>query len=147
MRMEPLRTLLAVDAGLACGMACWTCERELLWHESRHFSSVGVLRRAISSFVRRCPNLTWVVVEGGRSRALPWEHAAEKCGATFWLIAPEEWRYDLFAPRDRRPGSDFKKLAQTRAGALLGSGQSLDHNSAEAILFGRWALDRVQDRL
>jgi hypothetical protein len=143
MSSEPLRTLLAVDAGLACGMACWTLDGELLWHESRHFPSLGVLRRATASFVARCPDLAWLVVEGGGPRALPWQQAATRHDAGFLLIAAEEWRYDLFSARERRPGTDFKKLARIRAGALLGTGERLDHNAAEAVLFGRWALDKL----
>lgn len=61
-----------------------------------------------------------------------------------WVVAAEDWRRELLRPSEQRPGSDFKGTAQRLAGEMLQSGRPLDHNAAEAVLLGYWALGKLR---
>lgn len=144
--MESVRLgLLAVDLGLRTGLALFDTEGRLSRYGSRHFGSLGQLRRAAASILGDHPDLTVLAMEGGGNVAVPWRQAAERRGLQVVQVHAEQWRTRLLLPRDRRTGDRAKKQADRVARRIIGwSGAprptSLRHDAAEAILVGFWTV-------
>ena len=140
-------TLLAVDLGLAAGLACFRIDDgALLWFRSQQFGTMTRLKRAIPRVLDDCPSLGRVVVEGDRHLGDLWRKAAEKRGARVSWVAPETWRASLMFARDRRHGSDAKERALELALDIIEARGAkrprtpLVDDVAEAICIGAWAL-------
>jgi hypothetical protein len=147
--MSTERTLLAIDLGLAAGLACFRVDDRavprLVWFRSQQFGTITRLKRAIPRVLDECPNLARVVVEGDRHLGELWQKAAEKRGAVVERVAPEVWREALMYARDRRHGRDAKARATELALEII-----IEHGAkrprtplvddvAEAICIGAWA--------
>lgn len=147
----PTRTLLAIDLGLAAGLACFHLSdpahgrARLAWFRSQQFGTITRLKRAIPRVLDECPNLARVVVEGDRHLGDLWQKAAEKRGAVVQRVSPEVWREALMYARDRRHGKDAKAKATELALELIEEHGAkrpktpLVDDVAEAICIGAWA--------
>lgn len=144
-------TTLAVDLGLRTGFAVYGPDdggrTVLRRYWSAHVGSRSVLKRAAASVVRDVPGLATIVVEGDRAMAELWAQAGQRVGATCRRVAPEEWRTDLFWPRERTPSATAKKVARDKAKQVVdwsrrnGDGPpavkgTLRTDAADAILIG-----------
>lgn len=70
-------SLLAVDAGLRCGLALFDlASGQLRWFRSHNFGSAPRLRRAAASLIKETPDVVACVIEGGGMIADPWIKAA-----------------------------------------------------------------------
>ncbi|MFN8607632.1 MAG: hypothetical protein U0931_08880 [Vulcanimicrobiota bacterium] len=128
-------SILAIDAGLACGLACHS-QGKILWYESRNFAQLGDLKRAVPAFVERCPELGLIIIEGAGRRARAWLEEARKREIPYRVVSAEDWRPFFFNPSEVQ---DFKGKARQKAGQLLQTGRPINHNAAEAILLAWWA--------
>ncbi len=109
------------------------------------------LKQALPKIVDDAGALGWIVAEGDRHLAAIWERQAHRVGATLVWTSAEEWRAELFLPRERA-GTSFAKAAKGAADVLARkiiawSGAprptSLKHDDAEAICIGLWGALRV----
>ena len=140
-------TLLAVDLGLAAGLACFRIDDgALLWFRSQQFGTVTRLKRAIPRVLDECPGLARVVVEGDQHLGDLWRKAAQKRGAVVSWVAPETWRAAMMYARERRHGKDAKHKAIELAKDIIEAHGGkrprtpLVDDVAEAICIGAWAL-------
>ncbi|RMD82037.1 MAG: hypothetical protein D6820_04290 [Lentisphaerae bacterium] len=136
--------LLAVDAGLRCGLAGYGPEGQLQYYASRHFRNKSVMKKAIFHMLNEFNQLQYLVVEGAGDYALAWEHEAQRRGLTFQWISAETWRKAILLQRERRTGKKAKHHADALAREIIrqhGAKRptSLRHDVAEAILIGYWA--------
>jgi len=141
----PTARLLAVDVGLAAGLAWYDGEGRLLAYCSRHFANRTALRQAAFSLLAEAPALTDLALEGGGPLGEIWARAAERRGLAVHRTIPEVWRPLLLYPREMRTGELAKRHADTLARAVITwSGAprptSLRTDAAEAILVGLWAV-------
>lgn len=145
---EPI-ALLAVDAGVRCGLAGFGADGRLRWLRSSNFGARGRLRAAVPSLLRR---VDWLVIEGGGPTADVWLRTARKRGIERVQLAAEDWRRALLLPREQRSGAQAKATAIELARALcdhdgISRPTSLTHDAAEAALAGlvgaQWAGLRV----
>lgn len=141
--------LLAVDAGLRCGLAFYSQTDTLTWYRSSNFGSLSRLRQAVYTILRELPDNTVVVLEGGGQIADIWESASRRRGFEFIKISAEKWRALLMFPKQKRTGSEAKRTADTIARRVIkwaGAPKptSLRHDAAEAILIGLWAIKELR---
>lgn len=140
--MKPIK-ILAIDLGLKTGFALFNQHGRLQECFSSHFASRKVLKKAVYQILKKYPDLTHLVIEGGGDLAPPWQREADKRGVSVVFISAEEWRQDLLFQKERRSGKSAKQHADTLARAIIAwSGSkkpaSLRHDCAEAILAGFW---------
>lgn len=139
-------SLLAVDAGLRCGLALFDLTTgRLRWFRSHNFGSAPRLRRASVALINEIPDLVACVIEGGGMIADPWIKALAFRRIECHQISAEKWRAGMLLSRQRRSGLDAKKAALTSARNSIAQAsdkraKSLTDDTAEAILIGEWAL-------
>ncbi|MCB9526037.1 MAG: hypothetical protein H6702_22060 [Myxococcales bacterium] len=135
--------LLAVDAGLRCGLAWFDGAGRLTRYRSTHFPR----RRDLAGAAwRLLADASHLALEGGGGPADPWLKAAERRGIPALQIGAEAWRTALLLDREQRSGGQAKAAADPLARAVIAwSGlprpTSLRHDAAEAILLGWWAVN------
>lgn len=136
-------TLLAVDAGVRCGLAWYGGDGRLRRYHAQNFGDRRRLRRAIPNLLRGVDQL---YVEGGGTCADPWFRAAERFDIPWRGVGAEAWRATMLLQREQRSGAVAKRNADTHARAIITwSGApkprgALRHDAAEAIVFGLWAV-------
>jgi hypothetical protein len=142
-------SLLAVDAGLRCGLALFDLSTGTLrWFRSHNFGSVPRLRRASASLINEIPDLVACVIEGGGMIADPWMKTLAFRRIEYHQISAEQWRPSMLLSRERRNGADAKKAALSSARHSIANAadkraKSLTDDTAEAIMIGEWALLNV----
>jgi hypothetical protein len=134
--------LLAVDLGLHTGLALYGPDGRLRWYRSRHFGSVGALRRAAPHLL---DGVSHLVVEGGGTLAGAWQDAAMVRGVELRWVHASTWREAFLYPREHRTGLVAKRNAdglarQVIAWSGIRKASSLSHDAAEAILIGLWGV-------
>lgn len=142
--------LLAVDLGLNTGWSVWNEEGRLLRFESRRFSSRSKMRIGIPTILRSLPEPSHIVAEGDSRIAKLWFGFYKDCSTE--LVQAQDWRPDVFAPRERRNGAMAKSNAIELAGEVIrydrvGRAGDLNHDTAEAILLGYWWVKQTGWRL
>lgn len=156
--------LLAVDAGLRTGIACFDAQGRLLWCRSHHLADMTRLKRWMRGELAMLPALEYVVVEGGGDVAKAWEtevqRQAKRIGRSgkigFMLVRAEEWREALLHPRERVAGQTAKATALVLARKVAawsmeagggGVGKrpvALRHDAAEAVMTGFYAVWKLE---
>ncbi len=150
--------LLAVDLGVATGLALYDRCGKLRWYRSQNYGNMARLRRAIHGLVGSIPDLEFVLVEGGGDIADLWEREASRRGVAVRRVSAETWRRQMLYPREQRSGMEAKNRSKDLARKVIEwSGirllKSLRHHTAEAILIGLWGtlqlgwLDRLPQGL
>lgn len=137
--------LLAVDTGLKTGLALFNGKGRLVWYRSQHYPSAGLLKKAVYGIFKESPEISRLVIEGGGPLADIWIRQAAKHQVSILQISAETWRAKLLFQREQRTGSQAKIHADKLARAVIdwsGAKQptSLQHDAAEAILAGFWAV-------
>lgn len=135
---DPPIALLAVDAGVRCGLAGFGPDGRLRWLRSSNFGALGRLRVAVPGLLR---GVEWLVIEGGGPPADVWLRTARKRGIHRVQLSAEDWRRELLLPREQRSGAQAKAHAIELARALCehdGAARptSVRHDAAEAALAG-----------
>ncbi len=138
-------TLLAVDLGLRTGFALYGDPGCLLRFGSSHFPTRSALRSAAHALISQAGDLRWLVAEGPQDLARSWMREAHRRGARTLLVSAEDWRPALLLPRERRSGREAKARAESLARDLIRASNlpcptPPDHDAAEAILLGAWAI-------
>lgn len=137
--------LLAVDLGIRTGFALYNAEGDLLWYRSRNYGNKQRLRRDIQNMLSQIPSLTHVILEGGGDIARIWMKECRLRNITFRQIYAEEWRTDLFDPKEVRTGEQAKLNAIHLAKEIINKcngpkSTSMLDDAAEAILIGYWGI-------
>ena len=140
--------LLSVDLGIKTGLALFDKKGELLWCRSHNFGDAQRLKRAAHNILEELPGLRYLVIEGGGRLAELWKKEADKRGITVIETTAEAWRSEFFTSKKQRNAKTAKASAVKLATELLkdtGSAykKNLNHNTAEAILTGIWAIRLV----
>ncbi len=140
-----MKSLLAVDLGVRTGFALYDSEGKLLWYRSRNYGNKHRLRGDIQNMLSQIPSLSQVILEGGGEIARIWLKECQRRGIGFLQIYAEEWRKDLFDPKDVRTGEQSKQSALNLARTVISrcngpKPTSLVDDAAEAILIGYWGL-------
>ncbi|MCA9775914.1 MAG: hypothetical protein KC800_04325 [Candidatus Eremiobacteraeota bacterium] len=135
--------LLAVDLGLKTAWSVWDGQGRLVSHDRRRFPNRTKMKSGIWSIVRDISDVEVVVAEGDPRIAKIW-FACNREWETE-LVQAVDWRPDLLPSRMRRTGSIAKDNAvemATRVAQTDGCGPTklLNHDVAEAILLGYWAV-------
>jgi hypothetical protein len=150
--------LLAVDLGLACGLAWYDDAGVLVAYRSQSFKNITALKASVLAIIDERP-VQHLVVEGDRHLGEIWLKAASKRGATGRVVHADVWRGTLLLAREQERGVDAKATAQRLALQLIQASPAknpktpLMHDVAEAILIGLWGclqlhwIDRVDDAL
>lgn len=130
--------LLAVDAGVRCGLAGFGPDGRLRWLRSTNFGALGRMRMAVPRLLR---DVDWLVIEGGGPTADVWLRTARKRGIGLIRLSAEDWRRVLLLPREQRSGTQAKAHAIELARALcdhdgISRPTSMRHDAAEAALAG-----------
>ncbi|MDX9721984.1 MAG: hypothetical protein RBU37_14650 [Myxococcota bacterium] len=136
--------LVAVDLGLRVGVAAFEQPGELLWAMTQHLSKRKQMERLAWAVFRRCGAVRHVVVEGDPRLGVIWERLAQREGASYLCVSAELWRPAMLLERERRSGSQAKRVAERMANALSRGPDKLSHDAAEAVLLGLWACAQVQ---
>jgi hypothetical protein len=140
-----MSTLLAVDLGVRTGFALYNSQGELLWYRSRNYGNKQRLRSDIQNMLSQIPSLSYVILEGGGDIARIWLKECRIRNISFRQIYAEEWRKDLFDPREVRTGEQAKQSAIQLAKKIISKcngpkSTSMMDDAAEAILVGYWGL-------
>lgn len=136
--------LLAVDLGLRTAWALYDRQGRLVRFESRHFGTRTRFRSGVPSVIRTLPQeIEAIVAEGDARLARIW--FACRAGWDTEVVYAEKWRADIFWQRQRRSGPEAKEAALELAARVIkedgrGWATSLNDDTAEAILLGRWAV-------
>ena len=135
--------LLAVDLGLNTAWSLWDSEGVLCRFESRHFANRAKLRAGVPTILRSLGEPEVIVAEGDSRIAKVWFGFYKGCDTE--LVQATDWRPDLLPPRDRRSGTAAKERAIELAAEIIktdrvGHAHNLNHDTAEAILLGYWAV-------
>ncbi len=143
-----MSSLLAVDLGLKTGLACYGLNGRLQWYRSRHFGTVGQLRRGARGLLGDLPDLEVLVLEGGGPVADAWQREAGRRQLSVRRISAEVWRGTLLYPREHRDRPKAKHSAEDLARRVIAWSEapkptSLRHDAAEAILIGLWGVLEV----
>jgi hypothetical protein len=143
-----MASLLAVDLGLRTGLALYGPDARLVWYRSQHYATRTTLQRGVHGLLDACPDVSHIVLEGGRPIADIWLRDAQRRGILVRQIAAEDWRGRFFDPKDRRGRDRSKLTAEVLARRIIEwSGAprptSLRHDAAEAILIGLWGVLEV----
>ncbi len=147
---EHMGMLLAVDLGIRTGFALYNTEGELLWYRSRNYGNKQRLRRDIQNMFSQIPSLSHVILEGGGDIARIWLKECRQRNISFKQIYAEEWRRDLFDPKEIRTGQQAKLKAIHLAREIISkcngpNATSMLDDAAEAILIGYWSLIKEVD--
>lgn len=134
-----------MDVGVRCGFALYDRQGLLRGTWSRNLGHRSRLKPAVSAFLRELPELTHLVLEGGRNLGLTWEREGTRRGLQVVTISAETWRGRLLIPRERRSGKQAKRTAEklareTMRWAGLSPPSSFTTDLAEAVLIGLWAV-------
>lgn len=145
---EPPPTLLAVDLGLRSGIALYGANGRLRWYRSHNFGSNSRLRRGVYTILNEIDDLQYLALEGSGRYAAIWRKEAERRAIHVLQLSAETWRPDLLLEREQRSGDIAKATAERLARQIIRwSGvpipSTLDHNAAEAILVGLWAVLQI----
>lgn len=140
---ESYGRLLAVDLGLKTAWSLWNSEGQLLSYESRRFSNKTKMKSGVWSILREISGIEVLVAEGDARLAKIW-FACDKEWETE-LVQATDWRPDILPSRLRRSGSGAKASAVEMATLIArhdgcGPTKLLNHDIAEAILLGYWAV-------
>lgn len=140
--------LLAVDLGLHSGLALYQQDGPLQWHRSHNFGNRSRMRRGVYTILNEIPALHYLVMEGSGPYATIWRKEAERRDLHVIQVSAEAWRPDLLLERQQRSGSIAKQTADRLARAVIAwsalpGPATLDHNAAEAILIGLWAMLKI----
>ncbi len=144
-------TLLAIDAGITCGFAFFCLDsHQLLRYRSHNYGNLVRLRRAATAFLADEPTVRAIILEGGGTIADVWVKPARHRTIPIQLISAEQWRVDALLPRDQRRGYIAKKAAIVSARNQINDHatkrtKALRDDTAEAILVGEWALERIAE--
>lgn len=147
--VEPVGSrLLAVDVGLATGLALYGADGRLLAYRSQHFGSAEALKRAVGRILAETADLAWLVIEGGGSLAEIWVREARRRMLAVQRVPAERWRARLLLRRQQRSGPQAKHSADGLARRVIEWSEaprptSLRHDAAEAILIGLWGVLEV----
>jgi hypothetical protein len=141
--------LLAIDVGIKTGMALFNPEGTLLWYRSRNYGNKQRLKQDIQNFFDHSPALSMVILEGGGDLAQLWKKECRRRSVPCRQIYAEEWRKDLFDPKEIRTGEQAKKEAIQLAREVIDRCRgpkptSMIDDAAEAILVGYWGLSQVR---
>ena len=135
--------LLAIDLGLKTAWSVWDVEGRLSAYGSRHFPNKGKLKSGVWSIVRSLGPIQIAVAEGDGRLAKVWF----SCGRDWEteLVQAPDWREEVFPRRLRRSGSEAKENAIHLAREIAKMDGCkptgpLNHDVAEAILLGYWAV-------
>ncbi|MBP6978736.1 MAG: hypothetical protein PHD61_11635 [Bacteroidales bacterium] len=140
-----MQCLLAVDLGVRTGFALYDSDGKLLWYRSRNYGNKYRLRGDIQNMLSQIPFLSVVILEGGGDIARIWLKECQRRNLKFIQIYAEDWRKDLFNPKDFRTGEQAKLSAIRLAKKIISqcSGPkptSMLDDAAEAILIGYWGV-------
>lgn len=143
--------LLAVDAGLRSGLAWFAEDGRVLGYRSTNFGSLHRLKKAVPGILAEFPSLEYLVVEGPRPFDHIWTKIGEKKDLYCRVVPVDTWRKAVLSPGEQRSGCKAKLSAQEKAreiirqaGAALPT--SLNHDAAEAVLIGLWAVGVYLER-
>jgi hypothetical protein len=140
----PSGTLVAVDLGYKTGLAVYAADGRLQAYRSQNYGTRERLKRGAASALDAVSDLRWLAVEGDAALGRVWGRAAERRGAVWTAVAPEQWRAVLLHPHERRTGASAKQHADRLARMVIDWSDApkptaLRHDAAEAILAGLWA--------
>jgi hypothetical protein len=140
----PFGTLVAVDLGYKTGLAVYAGDGRLQSYRSQNYGTRERLKRGAVSALDALPDLRWLAVEGDAALGRVWGRVAERRGARWTTVAPEQWRAALLHPHERRTGAAAKHHADRLARMVIDWSAAprptaLRHDTAEAILAGLWA--------
>ena len=143
-----MQSLLAVDLGLRTGLALYGRDGRLRWYRSRNFGTATRLRRAVHGLLDELEDLSWLIIEGGGPLAEIWEREARRRHISIRRIGAEDWRNDLFYPRQQKNGPQPKNAAKALARRVIEWSEiprptSLRHDAAEAVLIGLWGALKI----
>lgn len=135
--------LLAVDLGLNTAWSVWDAEGHLCRFESRRFPNRTKLKSGVPTILRSLPEIEVIVAEGDSRLAKVWFGFRKDWERE--LVQAQQWRPDVLHLRERRSGSAAKERATELATELIksdrvGHAGKLNHDTAEAILLGYWAV-------
>lgn len=135
--------LLAVDLGLRTAWSLWDIEGHLAGFGSRHFPNRSKFKAGVPTILRGFPEIEVVVAEGDARLAKVW-FGYRKDWETE-LVQAHQWRKDTLNESCRRSGNEAKSKAIEMARALIrqeraGPALQPNHDTAEAILLGYWAV-------
>lgn len=135
--------LLAVDLGLSTAWSVWNSHGQLVDFQSRRFATRTKFKAGVGSILRRLKGIEVVVAEGDARLAKTW-FGFKKTWETE-LVQAQDWRPSLLHKRDRTSGTKAKERAIRLAGDIIRADQcgrpdNLNHDTAEAILLGYWAV-------
>lgn len=140
-----MSSLLAVDLGVRTGFALYNPDGNLEWYRSRNYGNRQRLRRDIQNMLSQIPSLSYVILEGGGDIARIWLKECRLRNITFRQIYAEDWRKDLFDPKEVRTGEQAKLNAIQLAKKVIDQckgpkSTSMLDDAAEAILIGYWGI-------
>jgi hypothetical protein len=140
-----MQYMLAVDLGVKTGLALFTTEGQLIWYRSRNYGNKQRLKQDIQNFFDHTPAISLVILEGGGDLAQLWKKECRRRAVSCRQIYAEEWRKDLFDPKEYRTGEEAKKQALKQAREVIDhcngpKPTSMIDDAAEAILIGYWTL-------
>ena len=140
-----MSSLLAVDLGVRTGFALYNPNGNLEWYRSRNYGNRQRLRRDIQNMLSQIPSLSFVILEGGGDIARFWLKECRLRNITFRQIYAEDWRRDLFDPKEVRTGEQAKLNAIQLAKKVIDQcngpkSTSMLDDAAEAILIGYWGM-------
>ncbi len=140
--------LLSVDLGVRTGLALFDEEGHLLWCRSHNFGDINRLKRAVQNILNELPELKYLVLEGGGRLAEVWKKEAGRRALNVIEVSAEMWRKEFFSQKKQKDSRTAKASAVKLARELLKGTQfaykkDLNHNAAEAVLLGVWALRRL----
>ena len=147
--MTGVTRLVAVDLGLKTGVAVFGDDGRLQHYRSANFGTRARLRRGAASVLGDIGSLAHLVVEGDLALGRIWGRTAERAGASWRHVAPEQWREMLLHPSERRDGATAKRSADRIARLVIEWSAaprptSLRHDAAEAICIGLWGVMQVE---
>jgi hypothetical protein len=137
---------LAVDLGLATGIAVYGRDGRLESVRARRFQSKDALRAASAAILDEIPHVHSLIVEGGGELADAWERAAVHRGIHFRAVHASAWRSMFLYERESRDGAMAKESAVKLAAQVIawsearGVSADVGHDAAEAILVGLYGV-------
>ena len=140
-----MNSLLAVDLGVRTGFALYNSDGNLVWYRSRNYGNKQRLRKDIQNMLSQIPSLSHVILEGGGDIARIWLKECRLRNIVFRQIYAEDWRKDLFDPKEVRTGEQAKLNAIQLAKKVIDQckgpkSTSMLDDAAEAILIGYWGI-------
>jgi hypothetical protein len=141
--------LLAIDLGVKTGLALYNSEGAILWYRSRNYGNKQRLKTDVQNILNDIPSLKFVFLEGGGDIARIWLKECRKRKIPFRQIYAEDWRRDLFDPKDIRTGEQAKQRAIQLAKKIIEQCHgprptSMLDDAAEAVLVGYWGMIQVK---